>query len=277
MTKIRDVMVRLGVALALILPLYFVVAAFGTRFGLFDWRVGFGMMTYRLGNQVIYATLGIGAVALVLSLLTVPRRGMGAALIAVLVPALAIGYGNYNRSQSAGVLPIHDVSTDAIDPPAFGPQVMAIRSAENANPVVPPALPMRERAYFQRMVVVMPERAAAMADKSVADIVAAAYPDIRPIELAIPTGQAFALAKLEAEARGWTVHAADAGRGALDATAETFWFGFKDDVAVRVRTGSAPDTAIVDVRSISRVGGGDMGANARRIRDFRDGLQRRAG
>ncbi len=58
--------------------------------------------------------------------------------------------------------------------------------------------------------------------------------------------------------------------GMIEATATTFWFGFKDDLVVRIRpsgTGS-----VVDVRSVSRVGVSDLGANARRIGEFLTGF-----
>jgi uncharacterized protein (DUF1499 family) len=58
----------------------------------------------------------------------------------------------------------------------------------------------------------------------------------------------------------------DTAAGRLEATARTPWFGFYDDVVVRVRaqgTGSR-----VDVRSVSRVGRSDVGMNAKRIREF---------
>ena len=67
----------------------------------------------------------------------------------------------------------------------------------------------------------------------------------------------------------------DPQAGTLEATAETLFFRFKDDVVVRVR----PDPAraggsIVDMRSISRVGGSDIGVNAKRIRAFLADLQK---
>jgi len=67
-------------------------------------------------------------------------------------------------------------------------------------------------------------------------------------------------------AEGWDLVSADSSAGRIEATATTAWFGFKDDVVVRIRsegTGSR-----VDVRSLSRVGGSDVGTNARRIREF---------
>jgi uncharacterized protein (DUF1499 family) len=74
---------------------------------------------------------------------------------------------------------------------------------------------------------------------------------------------------------GWEIVAVDPEAGRVEATATTLWFGFKDDVVVRVRPGQTGAT--VDVRSISRVGGGDLGANAARVRAFLERLSDRAG
>ena len=73
---------------------------------------------------------------------------------------------------------------------------------------------------------------------------------------------------------GWEIVAVDRMRGVLEAIDTTFWFRFKDDVVVRVRA-SGPSRARVDVRSKSRVGRGDLGANARRIRTFSAALRSR--
>jgi len=84
--------------------------------------------------------------------------------------------------------------------------------------------------------------------------------------LPMPAAQAFTAAVQTAEALGWEVVAADPVAGRLEATDTTFWFGFKDDIVVRIR--SQPDGSRVDVRSVSRVGRSDVGTNARRIREF---------
>ena len=52
---------------------------------------------------------------------------------------------------------------------------------------------------------------------------------------------------------GWDLVAADAAAGRIEATDTTFWFGFKDDVVIRVRPANGGSR--VDVRSLSRVGG----------------------
>ncbi|MEX2241047.1 MAG: DUF1499 domain-containing protein [Burkholderiales bacterium] len=65
---------------------------------------------------------------------------------------------------------------------------------------------------------------------------------------------------------GWEIVATDAAAGRIEATDTTFWFGFKDDVVIRVEGDGAGSR--VDVRSVSRVGVGDVGANAKRIRAY---------
>jgi uncharacterized protein (DUF1499 family) len=69
-----------------------------------------------------------------------------------------------------------------------------------------------------------------------------------------------------ARSLGWEVVASDAATGRIEATATSRWFGFKDDVVVRIRPEGAGSR--VDVRSMSRVGVGDLGANAERVREF---------
>jgi uncharacterized protein (DUF1499 family) len=70
---------------------------------------------------------------------------------------------------------------------------------------------------------------------------------------------------------GWEIAEADAAAGRIEATDTTFWFGFKDDVVIRIRP-AEDGGSIVDIRSKSRVGMSDVGANAARIRAFRDRL-----
>ena len=92
------------------------------------------------------------------------------------------------------------------------------------------------------------------------------YPDLRPLELALPPKQAFARALETVRAQGWQITALDESAGVIQAVAVTRWFGFKDDVAIRVTPAGAGSR--VDMRSKSRVGRSDAGANARRIREF---------
>ena len=80
--------------------------------------------------------------------------------------------------------------------------------------------------------------------------------------------------RLAASQLGWKIKSENLEAGIIEATETTFWYGFKDDVVIRIQP-SEGGGSVVDVRSISRVGGSDIGANADRIRKFL-GLMRKA-
>ena len=140
--------------------------------------------------------------------------------------------------------PIHDITTDTADPPEFV-DILPLR-ADAPNP---------------------PE----YAGSEVAEQQLAAYPEIEPLELDVSTAEAMALAESAARAMEWELVTVAPGEGRLEAVATTAWFGFKDDVVVRIV--AAGDGSLVDVRSKSRLGLSDVGTNARRIRQFMAQLQ----
>ena len=140
--------------------------------------------------------------------------------------------------------PIHDITTDTADPPEFV-DILPLRAGA-PNP---------------------PE----YAGSEVAEQQLAAYPEIEPLELDVSPAEAMALAESAARAMEWEIVTVAAGEGRLEAVATTAWFGFKDDVVVRITP--AGDGSLVDVRSKSRLGLSDVGTNARRIRQFMAQLQ----
>ena len=146
-----------------------------------------------------------------------------------------------------GLPSIHDITTDPEDPPRFS-AVLPRRTGR----VSPPEYDGANAADQQRR----------------------AYPDIVPLDLGLPAERAIDEAAAVAEELGWEVVAVDRARGVLEATDTTFWFHFKDDIVVRIRA-IGPTRSRVDVRSKSRVGRGDLGANARRIRMFTAALRAR--
>jgi uncharacterized protein (DUF1499 family) len=167
------------------------------------------------------------------------RSGMSTAVTALLLALAAVGSIGLVVRNAAGAPPIHDVTTDTDNPPQF----VAV-------------LPLRVGA-LNPVEYGGPETAARQ-HKSAADI--------GPLTLSLPPQAAFDRALAAARGMGWDLVASDPSAGRIEATDTTFWFGFKDDVVIRVApagTGSR-----VDVRSLSRVGGGDLGTNAARIRKF---------
>ena len=174
-----------------------------------------------------------------------PAFGDRRAAAAGLLPAAALVVPLANILPALGAPPIHDITTDPDDPPRFEAVVPLRAGAPNPLEYGGPALAAAQRA---------------------------AYPDLVPLAVDSPPSAVLEAARSVAMELGWAIVAVDPARGVLEATATTFWFGFEDDVAVRVRP-SAGGGALVDVRSISRVGVGDLGANADRIRAFLTRLQ----
>ncbi|HET8647404.1 MAG TPA: DUF1499 domain-containing protein [Vicinamibacteria bacterium] len=224
---------RLAFILAALAALAIAAAGPGTRFGLWPFRTAFTVM--RWGTY-----LALGAAAL--SLVALVVGGARAAAAGALALALGAFAGPWLFMRTArSVPPIHDISTDTADPPGFV-AVLARRSGA-ANP-----------PEYAGEVVAAQQRQA--------------YPDVQPLRMAVPPAQAFERAVQAAREMGWEIVAAVPGDGRIEATDTTRWFGFKDDVVVRVRA-DGPGSRI-DVRSKSRVGRSDVGANARRIRAFLD-------
>jgi uncharacterized protein (DUF1499 family) len=255
MEKLRDFWVRAALIVSLLVPLYFLFAAFGTKFGVLDWTVGFGAMTYQWGSRVMMAAGAFALIGLLLAFFVPPRRGIGVALVALAIPAAGIGYGLYVRNAAAEIPPIHDISTDLMEPPGFSEAVVEARAA------VPRSNDLdllNKRTGDGRAFI---------------DLQREAYPDIAPVPTGLDQARAFDVALTLAREQNWRVGRADAGAGVIEATAESFWYGFIDDIAIRVR----PDGtgARIDMRSVSRVGRSDLGANAARMRPYLQELRRR--
>jgi uncharacterized protein (DUF1499 family) len=189
---------------------------------------------------VIPAALFLGLIAVILSLSGIARSGSKGMALAGLVLGLIAAGIPATSINTARHSPIHDVSTDRGNPPKF--------------------------------VAVLPLRAEAKAanstdyDTSTAEQQKQTYPDIGPLHLDVTPAEAFDRAAAAARAMKWEIVATDPAQGRIEAIATTFWFGFKDDIAVRISADG--NGSRIDVRSLSRIGKSDVGANARRVRDY---------
>lgn len=255
MTKLRDGLVRLALIVSLLVPVYFLVAALGTKFGLLDWTVGFGQMTFMWGVHVLGAAALLALIALLLALFISPRRGIMSALIALAIPLAGVGYGAYVRNAAAGIPPIHDISTDLADPPGFSQAVVAARAA------VPQSndLDLLNKRTGD--------------GRAFTDLQREAYGDIAPIETTVAPAMAWDMALVLAQEQGWAIGHTDIDAGVIEATATTFWYGFTDDIVIRVRP--TEQGSRIDMRSVSRVGRSDIGANAARMRPYLAALRAR--
>jgi len=234
-------LVRTALAIALIAPLLVLAGAVATRAGWIDWKTGFGVWTVDWAPKAAMVGLGAGVLAVLFSFAS-PKRLLPLALLAALIPGLTLlGFQRF-RATAESLPPIHDVSTNWEEPLSFSERMMQERKAA-LNPVEPdPVVGPMKRPAFKKWE-----------GRRVAEINAETCPGAKPIpRLVEPEEVARVLEKNGVQVIGqapWRV----------EGTYESFWYGFKDDVVVRMRQGRT------DVRSVSRVGGSDLGANCERV------------
>ncbi|MBC7963995.1 MAG: DUF1499 domain-containing protein [Steroidobacteraceae bacterium] len=226
-----------AVALACAAALLLLAAGPGSQMGLWHFRSGFTIMKYGAWSGLAAALFACAPLVI-----SFRQRMWKTAVVASL--ALAIGLAAfaipYSWKQTAGRLPkIHDISTDTSNPPRF----VAV-------------LPLRKDA----------PNPAEYGGAEIAAKQAHAYPELKTLSLNLPPEQAFGLALETAQRMGWNIVAAVPTEGRIEASDTTFWFGFTDDVVIRVTPSGK--TSLVDIRSVSRVGLSDVGTNARRIRQY---------
>lgn len=230
-----------GIALLALIVL--LVGGPGYRLDL--WDLGFGLL------GVLRYALYLGAAAALLGLigLCIPKvRQRGAGLLVItLALGLVVALVPVGVRQTASSKPfIHDITTDLENPPPF--VAIAPLRADAPNP-------------------------AAYVGEDVAEQQRSGYPDLGPARFEASPSQVFEAALATVDAMGWERVAADEPAGRIEATDTTLWYGFKDDVVIRIRSESGQTR--VDVRSKSRVGGSDLGKNADRIQAFLAALEAR--
>ncbi|MES2956900.1 MAG: DUF1499 domain-containing protein [Pseudomonadota bacterium] len=211
-------------------------AGLGYRSGL--WPLGDGFLILR---YAVFGALAGAVLALLAWALTRRARGAPGRTLAILALALNIVVALpplYLYAQAQRLPKIHDISTDTRDPPVFVAVLPLRQGARN------PVDYLADTAVQQRL----------------------GYPDIVSLPLAVPPAEAFARAEQAARAMGWQIVAVAPEALRIEATDSTLFFGFKDDIVVRVR--AQAQGSLVDVRSLSRIGGSDIGANAQRVRRY---------
>jgi hypothetical protein len=251
--KVRDHIVRTALAVSGLTALMLIGGMLGTKLGLIDWKLGFGTMTIGLGAPAAFTSLIVGLCALYCAVVT-PKGTKRLALAALIVPVLAIGGLGALRGAAGKVPPIHDISTDRIDPPSFSESVVKARGPD-ANSV----------DLLNKFV---PDGASPdFAGKRSLDLQAEAYPQIKTRSTSGAMADVEGKVREAMKAAGIAVTPGDTP-GRVEGVATSALYGFKDDVVVRIRPD--PDDAsgarlLVDIRSTSRVGMSDLGANAKRI------------
>lgn len=234
------------------LALFALAAPVGVWTGWWDFRQGFSILR-SAQPFVLWITLGCAAITVLVLVLGRQRGTAGASRLAGIAALATIAAGiawyvpqSYLPGQGADIPPIHDISTDVVDPPQFV-DVLPLRG-DNSNPTVygtgNPNMTPEEHAERQRT----------------------AYPDLTTRTYDDSATAVFERALAAVDTLGWELVAQDPAAGRIEATDTTFWFRFKDDVVIRIE--ETPTGTVVDARSTSRVGLSDVGKNAERLRAF---------
>jgi len=204
-----------------------------------------------LGSAIVIACLAVlSAGAAAIAIWQTGRKGVSRLLTGGFLALLVLAYPAYLTYQAVRLPPLHDVSTDIDDPPTFS---LAAKALTARHGFVPAS--------------VAPEARQVQLD---------AYPDVQPIILDLDADDAYQSVLAAAAARHWKIIDARPpggriGLGHVDAIARGRVLGFPNDITIRLRP-LAGQTR-VDVRSVSRIGWHDFGADARRILAFADELK----
>jgi len=235
--KTHNYVRTLALVLGLIAVAMILASGPGTRAGWWDWKTGLGMVKWSF--YVGAAAVVVGTALLLLHAFPRYRSHLWIPLTAIVCGLVAAIPPFYLLHLAGSVPPIHDVTTDFVDPPAFVFLAEIRRKSDNGLDYGGDAIAAQQKK---------------------------AYPEIKPLIVKAPPKDAVQGAIDAARSCGWEVMSSDAPAGRIEATDTTAWFGFKDDIVIRVRPEGGGSR--VDVRSVSRVGDSDLGANAARVKKF---------
>lgn len=199
-----------------------------------------GLMVYALSCLGAALLLSLAVLGLLLPRFALWRKAIaGRALL--LLPGTALLL--ILLGSRGDIPPIHDISTDLQDPPVF--TVAPQQRGEHSNSLdIDPETINQQRE---------------------------GYPDLQTTLSGLDIDEAFDRAVAVATTMGWEIYHQDRNAGVIEAVETTTVMGFKDDIVIRLRTNA--DGTLIDLRSVSRVGISDLGANAARIRAFQQQLQ----
>ena len=237
--SLTDHIAEIGLVLAILAGITAILSGLGTQWGWWYFRTGIKLLRVGAISGAIAAVVSLGGVGSVVVRHERRATNVFAATAGILIGLLTVGIP-WSWAHEAERLPsIHDITTDMINPPQF----RAI-------------IPLRVDAV----------NSAVYGGQEIASQQMRAYPDIRPLSLSVSPITAFNKALITAKNMNWRIIDSNTKEGRIEAVATTFWFGFKDDIVIRV----TPEFkgSRVDIRSTSRVGRSDIGTNAERVRTF---------
>ncbi len=232
----------LGLFISGVCALAAVASGLGHRWGL--WHFSTGFQIFKAASVIALLSVAVSMAGGLFALRDASRRKTLCAALGIALGFIVAGFLHAHMQIARRVPKIHDITTDTRNPPAFQAVLPLRKGAKN-----PPTYEGIRIARLQKK----------------------AYPDIKPLTFQTSKEEVFKRALAAAQAMGWHVVSSKPTEGRIEAYDTTFWYGFIDDIVIRITSSSG--TTRLDIRSKSRVGVGDIGENARRIRGFLEKLK----
>jgi uncharacterized protein (DUF1499 family) len=230
---------------AVILLIILVTGPLGYKFSMVPLQPSLVSLLIAVAGGVLVFLIGL--VYLVIAMRSDLERNRNLVIVSMILGLVPVGIIGPQMAAAGDVPPIHDITTDTANPPAF---IAIVALRENAP-----------NGYEYGVTEAWPAEKLGATTMEV-------YPHLKPVESDLSVADAVDRTEDALRAMGLEIVAVDKEAGLVEATATTFWFGFKDDMVVRI-VGNGEGSRI-DLRSMSRVGQSDVGANAARITDFVD-------
>ncbi len=231
--RLQPILLVISIGVAWLFPL----VALGARFDLWSYKIAFSLLAgCALTAAIVLALAGFGLVSAIKQKNQKAQHRSTLVVLILIVPLATLFYHGFKASQ---VPAIHDITTDTIKPP-----------------------------QFEKVVSIRPEGTNSLEiDQDVIALQKQHYPDLASIQLMDSKQKIMEKTQSLFAELGWETLSVNEEKGLLEAADTSFWFGFVDDVVVRVQE-LEPGKCLVDVRSASRVGKSDLGKNAQRIKIF---------
>ncbi|MAL18002.1 MAG: hypothetical protein CL670_00955 [Balneola sp.] len=230
-------LIKWGTSISIAGGLAVILSGYGYQWGWWHFSTGFSIIPWGTGAAIVGGILaGIGLFRMKNKTQNMAVSGMAGMFLAVLA-IINIGYW-YSEVQQ-GYPPIHDISTDTENPPEF--VAIAPLRKDAPNPVE-------------------------YAGEETAEAQKEFYTNLEPLQVALNYDEAYDRALEAAREMPWKLVGENREQGRIEAFEKLAWFGFIDDVVIRVDTAASGST--IDVRSKSRIGRGDLGVNAKRIKAY---------
>lgn len=231
-------LLKWGTGLAVLGGMAVILSGYGYQWGWWHFSIGFTIIPWGTGAAILGSIIGA------IGFFKIQERSRNqtiTGLIAITIGlAVLSNFGYWYLEVQKGYPPIHDITTDTVNPPEFNAIVPLRQDAPNPHEYIFENGPAEAQKEF--------------------------YSGLETLNVSMSYDRAYDRALATAREMPWQIVGENRQEGRIEAYDKLPWFGFIDDVVIRVDTTEMGSK--IDVRSKSRIGRGDLGVNAKRIRSY---------